>query len=125
MRRRDEQVTASICHIGNAVPIWGLLFAGWLWFHNRETSRYLIAQSRQALYFHGLFLFCILVWMAVKLVTLLLHVLFAPLGGVLDWFNNVIISLLLVSYVLTCFWGAWCCWGGRPFRYPIVGERLD
>ena len=53
---------AAICHVVNAQPVWGLLFGGWIWFANREKSRYLVAQSRQAMYFHGIFLFGILVW---------------------------------------------------------------
>lgn len=125
MRRTDEQAMAALLHLCNVIPLWGLIFCGGMWFINRETSRYMVAQSRQALYFHGFFLFGILVWMLIELVTKLLKYLFPPLGVPLSFLNTLIITGLLIVYIFICLWGAWRCWSGENFRYPFLGEKLD
>jgi uncharacterized Tic20 family protein len=125
MRRRDEQMMAALCHLCNAVPLWGLIFSALIWFDSREKSRFLAAQSRQAMYFHGLFLMCMLIWSIVELFTMLLGALFAPLGNTLGFLNSAIIVGLLALYVSTCLFGALRCWSGEPFRYPLIADLAD
>lgn len=125
MRRRDEQMMAALCHLCNAVPLWGLIFNGFIAFDAREKSRFLVAQARQAMYFHGIFLACMIVWSIVELFTKLLGVLFAPLGHTLGFLNSAIIIGLLALYLSTCLFGALRCWSGESFRYPLIGELAD
>ena len=125
MRRRDEQTLAALCHFFNAIPIWGMIFSGFVLFDNREKSRFLAAQARQALLFHGLFLAVIVVWMLVELVTALLNALFAPLGSLLRFLNHVIVSAALIGFVGVCVWGGLRAWAGEFFRYPFIGDRLQ
>jgi uncharacterized Tic20 family protein len=77
------------------------------------------------MYFHGLFLMCMLIWSIVELFTMLLGALFAPLGNTLGFLNSAIIVGLLALYVSTCLFGALRCWSGEPFRYPLIADLAD
>lgn len=125
MRRRDEHMMAALCHLFNAVPLWGLIFNVVIWYDARERSRFLAAQSRQAMLFHGAFLACIVIWSVVELFTLLLGALFRPLGATLGFFNSAIIIALLALYLSVCLFGALRCWSGESFRYPLIGDMAD
>lgn len=125
MRRRDEQMMAAFCHLCNAVPLWGLIFNGFVWFDSREKSLFLMAQSRQAMMFHGLFLACMLIWAVVELLTMILGLLFKPLGATLGFLNSAIIIALLAMYLSVCLFGALRCWSGESFRYPLIGDLVD
>ena len=125
MRRRDEQIVATLCHLGNAIPLWGLIVCGWIMFDNREKSRYLVAQARQAMYFHGILLAGILVCIWFRVFSSLVGFVFPPLRGIMIGFNQIVLLLLLAVHFVICARGAWRCWMGEPFRYPIVKERMD
>lgn len=122
MRRREEQMMAALCHLCNGVPLWGLIFNAVIWFDARERSRFLVSQSRQAMLFHGAFLACMIIWSVVELFTKLLGALFRPLGATLGFFNSAIIIALLALYLSTCLFGAFRCWSGESFRYPLIGD---
>ncbi|MBI3737189.1 DUF4870 domain-containing protein [Candidatus Sumerlaeota bacterium] len=123
MRRRYELDMAALCHLCNAIPIWGLLFCGLIWFNSREKSRYLVAQAQQAMVFHGLLLFLIVVWMLVEIASKLLFFFLPPVGALLSLLNRGIISVVLVIYIGFCLLGSWRCFTSSPFRYPFIGER--
>jgi len=125
MRRDDEHDLAAICHLCNAIPLWGLIICSVMWLYKREKSRYLALQAQQAMYFHGLLLLVIAVWGVVELLTRLLRYLIYPLGYVLDFLNLIIIGCVIVLYICFCLWGAWQSYSGVAFRYPLVGDRPE
>lgn len=127
MRRPQEEYLAATCHLLNAVPLWGLLFCGWVWFDNREKSRYLVDQSRQAIVFQCLFLGVLLVWIIFTLIGRLLGMLFPPAMGFMDFFSGLFAIGSLILYIAICIQGAVSCLTNteEPFRYPIVGRRVE
>lgn len=102
-----------------------MVFNGVVWFANRESSRAAQAHARQAMFFHGILLAAIMVWMIVVLISRLFGVMIETLGDLLDFLNTIVIAALLAAHILTCLWGAWRCWTGRPFRYPLIGEMAE
>jgi uncharacterized Tic20 family protein len=121
-RRRREMDYAGLCHLCNALPLWGLICNGLVWFAFRERSRYLVGQTQQAMYFHGLLLFVIVIWMLISAFTKLVAYLVAPVGAVLYQINLAIIILVLGLHVVICAIGAWRTFNGQLFCYPFVGE---
>lgn len=125
MRRQNEQLICALCHLFNCVPLWGMVFNGVVWFANRESSRAAQIHARQAMFFHGMLLASVMVWMIVVLISRLFAVVIPPLGGLLNFLNTIVIAVLLAAHILTCLWGTWRCWTGQPFRYPLVGEFAE
>lgn len=122
MRRQDEQTLAALCHFFNAVPIWGLLFCGFIWYDSREKSRHLVGQARQGMLFHGVLLAALLVWIVVELFVALLSFLLPPLGILLHLLNSIIVWVLVAAYAAVCIWGGTRVWAGEEFNYPFIGE---
>jgi uncharacterized Tic20 family protein len=124
MRARQEQLLSAVCHLVNALPLWGLLFCGWIWFQLREESRPVRRQAQQAMYFHGLLMTAMVIWMALELFTRILFALsLSTIGTLVSQLNGFIIWALLVSYVGICLYGSWRVLSGQPFRYPLVRLR--
>lgn len=125
MRKRDEELFATLCHLFNAIPVWGMIFNGLALFWSRETSRNVSRQASQAIFFHALMLFSIIVWSLVELITHLIGIVFGPLGGILHFFNSTILFALMVLYWGTCAWAAFQTYNGVSFRYPLVGDAWE
>lgn len=125
MRTRQEQILSSMCHLLNAVPLWGLLFCGWFWFSMREESRLVVRQAQQAIMFHILLMGGLLVWMLLGWLSRLIGVLSPDLGQIFDMLNWLIIRLLLLGYVTVCLLGFARCLSGQSFRYPLVSRRHE
>jgi uncharacterized Tic20 family protein len=123
MRIRQEQLVSALCHLFNAVPLWGLLFCGWVWFALREESRFVVRNARQAMMFHGLMMAGLLIWMMLEWFSRIIGVLSPALSSLLSQLNNLIVTIFLLSYVAICLAGSARCYSGRPFRYPLVGRR--
>lgn len=123
MRTRQEEILSALCHLFNAVPLWGLLFCGWIWFSVREESRVVVTQARQAMIFHVLLMAGLLVWLLLGLLSRVVWALSPTLGGLLDNLNLLILALLLVAYVAVCLYGFARRLSGLPFAYPLLGNR--
>jgi uncharacterized Tic20 family protein len=123
MRRQQEQDLAAIGHACNVVPVWGLVLCGLIWFYARERSRYLTAQAQQAMVFHGLLLFMLVVWSLIELFARLIGFLVPLLGDLIKTFNLAVIYAALAGYVIICLVGAWRCWREGSFRYPLIRDR--
>ncbi len=123
MKVRQERDLAALAHLFNAVPGWGLIACGAIWFHARERSRWLAAQALQAMMFHGLLLVVAVVGMVVEKFRQIVGVIVPPFGSILGLLNNVALGAMLFVYVGYCVLGAWRCFGGHAHRYPLIGQR--
>lgn len=122
MIRRDEEIVAGACHVCNAIPGWGMIASGLVWFRYREESRFLARHAIQALYFHGVLLAGVVLMVLLATIAKLIGVLLPPVGGMLSGFNGMIGTVLFIAYVSVCLYGGYQLFRGRRFRYPIVGE---
>jgi uncharacterized Tic20 family protein len=123
MRARQEELVRGLCHLFNAIPIWGLLFCGWIWMTLREESRAVVSVARQAMMFHSLMLVVLAAWMILEMLAKVVRVISPALGGVLSHLNSLIILLVLLLYVLICLYGALSAFRGIAFRYPLIDPR--
>lgn len=122
MIRRDEELVASACHVFNAIPGWGMIASGLVWFRYREESRFLVRHATQALYFHGVLLAGVVLMVLLATIAKLMGVLLPTIGGLLTGFNGMVGTVLFIAYVAVCLYGGYQVFRGRNFRYPIVGE---
>lgn len=120
MRARRESLCAGLCHLCNALLLWGLLFCGWMWYALREESRYVVRHARQAMVFHTLMMATLLVYILIELVVEVLRVLSPALGTGLHRVNTVLFVAVLVAYWSVCLFGAWRCLRGHDFHYPLL-----
>jgi uncharacterized Tic20 family protein len=123
MRTRQEQIHSAFCHLFNAIPLWGLLFCGLIWFSLREESRVVVRQAQQAINFHMLLMGGLLIWLLLETISRILGVLSPTLREILSRVNGVMIALVLLAYVATCLYGFARCLSGQRFRYPLVLRR--
>lgn len=124
MRAPQEQLISALCHLFNAVPVWGLLFNGWIWFHLREESRTVRRTAQQAMTFHVLLMSGLLIWMLVASINRLLEALaLGRLCGAIDYINDKIFAGLILVYIAICLFGALRVVSGKPFQYPMVRLR--
>lgn len=124
MRTRQEQILSALCHLFNAIPLWGLLFCGWLWFSLREESRPVVHQARQAMIFHFLMMGAILISIMLEWLSRIIGVVLSlKLKFFLSTLNWWMIMVLLAVYGLICLYGFVRCLFGQPFRYPLVVHR--
>jgi uncharacterized Tic20 family protein len=123
MRAQREHVLSGLCHLFNAVPLWGLLYCGWMWYALREESRTVVYHARQAMTFHVVLMLGLLVYLALGFVARLLGVLLPELGGVFRQINDSILKAALLAYVAICVCGCVLCSTGRSFHYPLLGRR--
>lgn len=124
MRARQEQHLSALCHLCNAIPLWGLFFCGCIWFQLREESRTVRRQAQQAMMFHVLLMGSLIIWILLELFARLLNALELPSAcRLVSQLNGVIIWTTLAVYVTVCLAGCWRILSGRPFRYPLVRLR--
>ena len=120
MRSHREYQFSALCHLLNALPLWGLFFCGWIWFALREESRMVVRHAQQAMIFHALLLAALSVWVLLGLLARIMGVLSQNLGDGLLLLNGWIIRLLLAAYIVICLYGSYRCLSRKPFRYPLV-----
>ncbi len=123
MRLRQEATYAGLAHLCNAIPVWGLLFCGWIMFAMREESRHIMLHTRQAMVFHALMLTMTLAYLVLEMLVRVLSVLMPLVGRGLHAFNTALFLVMLAAYISICLWGAYRCFSGRDFRYPLIGRR--
>ena len=120
MRTEQENLAASLCHLFNILPLWGLLTAGAIWFQLREESRRVVLHAQQAMIFNVMGLALVLIWLLVGLLAKVVKYVSLPLGQGLVLVNNGILLVLGAAYVIICLMGFARCLGGQSFHYPLI-----
>lgn len=123
MRAPQERLLSALCHLFNAIPLWGLLFSGLIWMRLREESRAVVWQAQQAMMFHAILMAGVLVCLLVHGLSRLVSILAPDVGAWLATANRWIVAALLIAYVVTCMVGFFMSLTGRTFRYPVVRFR--
>lgn len=123
MRTRQERILMASCDFLNAIPLWGLLFCGWVWFWQREESRPVVRAAQEAMMFHTLLMGGLLIYLLLGWVARLSAVLSPTLGFILDQLNLLIVTVLLIAYAAVCLYGGAHRLSGQSFHYPLVSRR--
>jgi uncharacterized protein len=135
----DERVIAALAHISVLLPMMGVIAPLVIWVTQKDKSRYVAFQSLQSLVYQlvmiaawflgmGCYMFSFFgTFLAIPLASRGSHTL-SPLFAVPFFIPFVVIGLLFMGNL--CFIaygvvGAGITVQGRPFRYVIIGKRLE
>lgn len=125
MRENQERFYAGTCHFFNWIPIWGILFAGAIWFFKREESRKVIFHARQAMRFHTLLMAILFVWCLINPIGKIVAEISPNFSRAFLWLNNRIFFSLYLVYLIVCLYGFTRTTAGYIFRYPIINRSQD
>ena len=138
---QDERVMAALAQISVLVPFLGVVAPIVIWVTQKDKSRYVAFQSLQAIAFQ---LTMILAWFVgmgcymCSFFSVFLVIPFAssmessqslsPLFGVPFFIPFLIFGLMFLGGFLFILYGivaAVMTFQGRPFRYAIIGRRVE
>jgi uncharacterized Tic20 family protein len=122
--REEERGFAAAAHLLTAIPLWGLVFLAALWIYFKERSREVVFHIQQAMMFQAAILVALLVWVFASLVTLPINVLSPGLAELISRANLFLLASCYAVYVAVCLAGTVLTMLGRPFVYPVVGNRV-
>lgn len=109
---QDERLLAGIAHTG----IFTLLGTLIIWLTQKDKSKYVGFQARQALIYQiSLSLFYTLGFI-ISFILMFVLIGFLLLG---------ILGILAVCTGVYGFYGAYKCWKGEDFRYVMIGDMLS
>ena len=123
MRMQRERLYSGLCHLFNAIPVWGFVICGLVWLTLREESRAVVFHARQAMTFHVLLMLGLLAYWVLVITARILWQLSPALSSFIAQMNNDILKILLIAYIAVCLYGAILCFSGQRFRYPLLGNR--
>jgi uncharacterized Tic20 family protein len=110
---KDDNLMAALAHVG--IIVGGILIALIIWVTQKDKSKYVDFQAKQALAYQlavGVVFF--VMWIvAIALTVLMIGFLLIPVA--------LLFMLLAVIYGL---YGAYKCYQGENFRYAIIGDWL-
>lgn len=137
----DERVLAALSHVSALLPLMGVIAPIVIWVTQREKSKYVAFQSLQALAYQLVMIIAWILGMGCYLLSF--FVIFAgmifgaateSLGSsellvVMTSFFPLIVFgvILLVGFVFIIYGvvGAVNAFQGKPFRYIILGKRIE
>lgn len=137
----DERVLAALSHIAVLLPLMGVIAPIVIWVTQREKSKFVAFQSLQALAYQ---LVMIVAWfLGMGCYLLSIFVIFAGMfiGAATEstgWSEALLLMtslsplivfgvILLVGFVFIIYGvvGAVNAFQGKPFRYIILGKRIE
>jgi uncharacterized Tic20 family protein len=138
---QDERIMAALAHVTTLVPFMGVIAPIVIWTTQREKSQYVAFQALQALAYQ---LTMILAWFVgmgcymCSAFSIFLTVPFAsaadqeqtvePLFGLVFFIPFLVFGAILVggiAFVIYGFVGAIMALQGKPFRYVLIGGRVE
>lgn len=125
MRDQQERYAAGLCHLFNLIPVWGIAFAGAIWFKLVEESRKVVFHARQAIAFQAVFMLALFAWILMRFVIKVVAEIFPNVSRLFDTINNTIIIGVYIVYAAFCLYGFVKTIAGGRFRYPLVGESAN
>lgn len=122
--REEDRGFGALAHLFAAVPIWGLVLNAGMFLHFRERSREVAFHAQQGLWFQGVGLVILIVYLLVEVLLRIVGVLSEPLAHGLHLVNLLMTSICFTAYATCCLAGAALTLAGKPFLYPRLGRRL-
>ena len=144
---QDDRIMAALAHASILVPFTGLIAPIIIWATQKNKSAYVHFQALQAAVFHitlilafaagmacyalsfgaffGLMLLSPLAESNSKVVLAPIVAVIFGLGLLFPFLVFGIVILIGIGFVLSGLYGAVRCLRGKPFRYFILGRRLE
>jgi uncharacterized Tic20 family protein len=138
---QDERVMAALAQISVLVPLLGVIAPIVIWVTQKDKSRYVAFQSLQAIAFQLTMIFAWFVGMGCYMCSFFSMFLAIPFGSsiessqsvgplfVLPFFTPFLaMGLMFLGGFLFILYGivaAVMTFQGRPFRYAIIGRRVE
>ena len=141
MSPQDERIMAALSHISVLLPFIGTLAPILIWVTQKEKSRYVAFQSLQALAFQLSMIIAYALGMGCYMCSFFGNFLsifflssegYSPygeiLGGSLFFIPFLVMGLIglgAIIYFVYGVIGAIMAFQGKPFRYIIIGRRVE
>ena len=138
---QDERVMAALSHISVLMPFIGVIAPIVIWVTQKEKSRYVAFQSLQALAFQLSLIVAWFIGMGCYMLSffgMFFTLPFAsttessqtlsPLFGLAFFIPFLILGAFFVGgflFILYGIVGAIMAFQGKPFRYAIIGKRVE
>ena len=135
---QDERVMAALSHVAALLPLMGVIAPIVIWVTQKEKSKYVAFQSLQALAYQLTMILAWFVGMGCYMLSFFGTFLTLPFSdsstSASPFFAlGVIIPLLVFGaifiggffFVIYGIVGAVMAFQGKPFRYAIIGNRLE
>jgi uncharacterized Tic20 family protein len=138
---QDERVMAALAQISVLVPFLGVIAPIVIWVTQKDKSRYVAFQSLQAVAFQLTLVFAWFLGMGCYMCSFFSMFLAIPLGSsikpsqsisplfVLPFFTPfLVMGLMFLGGFLFILYGiiaAVMTFQGKPFRYMIIGRRVE
>jgi len=135
---QDERIMAALAHISALLPMMGVIAPIVIWVTQKEKSKYVAYQSIQAVAFQ---FSMILAWFAgmgcymCSFFSIFLTIPFAdsaesesPLFALGFIIPMLVLGLIMIGglvFTVYGFIGAVMAFQGKPFRYAIIGSRVE
>jgi uncharacterized protein len=134
---QDERVLAALSHISVLLPLIGVMSPILIWVTQKEKSRYVAFQSLQALVYQLCMIITYIVGMACYACSFFsvffgssyeLSQYMGPSSEYLFFIPFIFIGIIFIGgfiYVIYGIIGAIITFQGKPFRYFIIGKRVE
>lgn len=122
--RYEERPWGFLVHALGVIPIWGFLFSAAVWLYFRHRSREMVFHVQQAVQFHIFILLPILAWIIVGIFSSVVYQLSPMIAGLMDTLALFALAGFLAVMAAIALVGGFLTYLGRPFLYPLIGERV-
>jgi uncharacterized Tic20 family protein len=134
---QDERVLAALSHISVLLPLIGVMSPILIWVTQKEKSRYVAFQSLQALVYQLCIIITYFIGMACYACSFFsvffgssseLSQYIGPSSEYLFFIPFIFIGIIFLGgfiYIIYGIIGAIITFQGKPFRYFIIGKRVE
>ena len=130
---QDDRVMAALSHISAILPMMGVVAPIVIWVTQKDKSKYVAFQSLQALAFQLTMILAWFIGMGCYMLSIFSTVFTLPFADTSRPPGAILIALLIIGvisiggifYVVYGIVGAVKAFQGRPFRYLIIGNRVE
>ena len=136
---QDERVMAALSHASALIPVTGIIAPILIWMFQKDKSRYVAYQALQALAFQLVMIAAWFLGMGCYLCSTfsiyfpLFFIQSNPADGILLSLLSIFLPFLVfgiillggIVFILYGLAGAVFTLQGKPFRYVIIGNRIE
>ena len=122
VKGKDDNLIASIAHASAIVTAFtyiGIVIPLGIWLLQKEKSRYVEFQSKQALFYQGI---CMALIAAADLLTFVIAFISFGIGALVLLPFILFLRIILCTYAI---YAAYKTYSGEQFKYAVLGDWLE
>jgi uncharacterized Tic20 family protein len=138
---QDERIMAALSHISIVLPLIGVLCPILIWVTQKEKSKFVAYQALQALIYHLSMILGYFTCMSCYVCSFMFNFISIPMsssyevrqifGSTGEYFffiPFIVMGMMLIGgfiFIVYGIVGSILVFQGRPFRYVIIGKRVE